>query len=345
MLAARFHDGADELSLEEIEEPTIAPNELRVDLRAASLCGSDINYLEGKTEPGSVPITLGHEGAGVVTETGETVDYVEAGDRVVIHYIQSCGHCDPCLEGYDNRCRNRRSIGHHVDGTFAESIVVPDRAVLPLPESISFEWGSIAGCAVATAYHAVGRARISAGDAVVVFGAGGVGLHAVLWANELAAGTVVAVDLSDEQLDVAREYGADVTLNPRRDDVLGEIADVTDGWGADAALECSGSSAAMEQAIDAIGGRNGYESGSVVSVGIQTEDISVGFDDIREGQLRVSGDHTRAELDDITTLLDRGVVDLSPSITHRFPLDRIDDAVATMTDDSERVGRIVIDTS
>ncbi|WP_436927476.1 zinc-dependent alcohol dehydrogenase [Halosimplex amylolyticum] len=345
MQAARFHEAADTLSLEEIDRPAVGPTDVLVDLKAASFCGSDLNYLMGKTEPGNVPITLGHEGAGIVEETGDAVTHVEEGDRVVIHYVQSCGHCDPCLDGNDNQCRNRQSIGHHVDGTFAEYIAIPERCALKLPEPVSFEDGAIAGCAVSTAYHAVDRGAVSPSDDVVVFGIGGVGLHAVLWAEFNGANTVIAVDLSDPQLEAARDYGADVTLNPERDDVLERIDTITDGWGADVALECSGSSTAMEQAIDSVGAKHGYETGNVVSVGIQTEDIEVGFGDVREGMLCVSGDHTRSELGDVSDLLESGRVDLSTSITHTLQLENINDAIPLMTDSEERVGRIIIDTS
>lgn len=345
MQAARFHEGAEELSVEEVEPPTVGPTDVLVDLRAASFCGSDLNYLKGKVEPGAAPITLGHEGAGVVAETGQAVSHVAEGDRVVVHYVQSCGHCEPCLDGYDNRCRNRQSIGHHVDGTFAEAIAVPARCVLKVPESVPFDQASAAGCAVSTAYHAVERGDVSPADEVVVFGIGGVGLHAVLWAEFRGAETIVAVDPSGPQLEAAQEYGADVTLDPERDDVLERIDAETGGWGADVALECSGSPQAMQQALAAVGAKHGYETGAVVSVGIQTDPIEVGYGDVREGALYVSGDHTRSELAKIVQLLGADRVDLSSSITHRLSLDEINDAIPLMTDTEERVGRIVVDTT
>lgn len=344
MHAARYH-GEGDLRLEDVERPTVGDDEVLVDLRAASLCGSDDNYLNGKTEPATAPITLGHEGAGVVETAGRNVESIDEGDRVVIHYIDSCGTCRPCSRGNDNRCRYRESIGHHVDGTFAEYIAVPERAVLALPDGVSFAEGSVAGCAVSTAYHATDRADIVPGDVVVVFGAGGVGLHAVLWASFRGAASVIAVDLADPQLEAAREYGADVALNPTTDDVQAEVDAVTDGWGADAAIECSGSPVAMEDAVEAIGGENGYESGTVVGVGIQTEEISVGFGDVREGQLRVAGDHRRSELDEILGLLAAGAVDVSPTLTHEVSLENVHDGLELVRDDEEFVGRVIVDTT
>ncbi|MFB6119738.1 MAG: zinc-binding dehydrogenase [Halobacteriaceae archaeon] len=344
MRAARFH-GVGDLRVEDVERPSIGSDEVLVDVQAASICGSDVNYLDGKTAPATAPITLGHEGAGVVSAVGDAVASVETGDRVAIHYIESCGTCRPCSRGNDNRCRNRDSVGHHVDGTFAEYVAVPERSVLALPDSVSVAEGAVAGCAVATGYHALERADVTPGDSVVVFGAGGVGLHAVLWATVRGASQVVAVDVQDAQLDAAVEYGADLTLNPERHDVLDRIAAATDGWGADVAVECSGSPDAMADAVDAVNGANSYESGTVVSVGIQTEDISVGFDDVREGQLRVSGDHRRSELQEVLTLLGRDTVDVSPTLTHEVSLDDVQDGVDLVRDSDERVGRVVVDTT
>lgn len=342
MQAARYY-GEDDLRLESVPKPTIGPGEVLVNLQAASICGSDINYLTGKTDPATEPVTLGHEGAGIVEAVGPGVETVTQDDRVVIHYVQSCGGCRPCNEGNDNRCRHRNSIGHHVDGTFAEYIAVPERAVLPLPDEVSFGEGSITGCAVSTGYHAVHVADVRPGDCVVVFGAGGVGLHAILWASRLGAGTTVAVDLDDRQLEAAAEYGADVLVNPDTDDVTDRVLEVTDGWGANASIECSGSPQAMAQAIDVLTGQTHYESGTAVSVGIQTEPMSVEYTDIREGQLRVSGDHNRAELGEILRLLSRGAVDVSPTITHEVPLEDIHAGVETVMARDEQVGRVIVD--
>jgi len=343
MRAARYH-GKNDLRLERVDASDPLADEVTVDLEAASICGSDINYLIGKAEPADRPITLGHEGAGVIADTGSGIESVDAGDRVAIHYIRSCGTCRPCSRGHDNRCRNRRSIGHHVDGTFAESIAVPERSVVSLPERVPYSWGAIAGCAVSTAYHALDRAAMRAGDAVTVFGAGGVGQHAVLWADSLGASKTIAVDPLDHQLAAAAEYGADVTLDPERDDVVSRVREETDGWGCDVAVECSGSPAAMEQAVESINGRNGYESGTVVSVGIQTDPISVGFDDVREGALLVSGDHQRGDLEEVLRLLETGAVDIGPTVTHEVGLDEIQEGVDLMLERNERIGRVVVDT-
>lgn len=343
MLAARFHEAGAPFVVEEIPEPEAGPGEVLVDVRAASLCGSDAHYQDDDSDfdPRTTPLTLGHEGAGVVEAVGEGVDHVAPGDRVAIHYVSACGDCKPCLAGSDNRCRNRESIGSDLDGTFAERIAVPEHCAVPMGD-VSFEWGSIASCAVATAYHAVERADVGPGDTVAVFGVGGVGLHATLWAAFRGAGQVIAVDPVEPKLEGARAYGADLTVDPTDDDPVEAIRDATDGWGADVTLECSGSPDAMAAAIEAVNGGNQFESGTAVSVGLQHEPLSATYWGLREGGLLVSGDHTRGELRTILDLLENGRVDLSESITHRVSLDEINEGIALL-DAAERVGRVIVE--
>lgn len=347
MLAARLSKGVNQLTIKDIDRPATGPSDVLVDIRAASICGSDVHHLSGDLpiDEDQRPVTLGHEGAGVVAEVGSEVNHLTPGDHVVVNYVVSCGNCEPCLKGYDNRCRNRESVGSDVDGTFAEYITIPARSAIQMPEEVPFEWGAISGCAVSTAYHAVRRADIEPDDDVVVFGAGGVGLHAVLFAARSLARTVTAVDLVDQRLEVAEEYGADVTVNPRDEDVTAVIDDLTDGWGVDVALECSGAAVAMEQAVKAINGDNRFASGTTVSVGLQEEPLKANYWGLREGQLLVSGDHTRSELREVTSLLAAGEVDLDPSIATTVKLSDIDQGIQRAGEDDALTGRIIVDTS
>jgi threonine dehydrogenase-like Zn-dependent dehydrogenase len=347
MRAARFTDD-DRFGVHDIDRPEAGPDDVRIDVRAASLCGSDVHTLDEDLDfqPDTPPVTLGHEGSGVVTDVGENVTHLSEGDRVSIYYMASCGNCAPCMEGYDNRCRNRESIGGDLDGTFAEEIVVPARSAIPMGDDVPMEWGSIASCAVSTAFHATTRAELDVGDTVVVFGAGGVGLHAVLWADFSGAGRVIAVDPIESKLEGAQAYGADTLLDPTADDVVETVREMTGGWGADVTIECSGSSKAMRDAIECANGENRNESGTVVSVGLQHEPLEATYWELREGQLMVSGNHTRSEQRTILDLLDAGTVDLSHSITHHVDLDEITAGIDLLAnEEDERVGRIIVDTS
>lgn len=330
--------------VEDVDVPIIGTNEVLIEIQAASLCGSDLEVLTGEgSSRFEYPLIVGHEGAGKVVETGDSVTELKEGDRVAIHYPITCDRCKHCLAGQDNRCPNRESIGTHRDGTFAEYVAVPARNALKL-NGVSDEWGSIASCAVSTAYHAVRVADVSDGDSVIVFGAGGVGLHAIRWADYAGASTVIAVDVADQNLPLARDFGADRTVNPALEDLKALVSSETDGMGTDVAIECSGASAALTNAVAAVNGDNRYASGSVVSVGLQSEPMSAEYWDLREGKLAVSGDHTRGELHQILDLLRKEKIDLSKSITHRFALEDVFDAVSLLTDSKsdEPVGRIVL---
>jgi len=343
MLAARFKEAGKPLAIEDVPIPSPGPGDVLVEIKAAGICGSDVHYKRGDSSPAVVPLTLGHEGAGTIKEVGSDVTNVKVGENVIIHYVISCGYCKPCLQGFDNRCRNRISIGHDVDGTFAEFIKVPAKNALSFAKHVPIEWGAITACAVSTAFHAVERSGLKKGDTAVIFGVGGVGIHAVMWAKFFGAGKVIAVDLVDSKLEAAKGYGADLVINPSRDDVLGMIARETDGWGADVSIECSGSPNAMEQAIRAIKGRNRVESGTAVSVGLQTKPFQVEYWNIREGWITVSGDHTRFDLFRIIKLMESGRIDLSRSITHRIPLRDINEGIELVESRREHVERVVVD--
>jgi 2-desacetyl-2-hydroxyethyl bacteriochlorophyllide A dehydrogenase len=343
MLAARFKEAGKPFAIEDTDVPSVGPEDVLVEIKAAGICGSDVHYMRGNSSPSTIPLTLGHEGAGTVKEVGSDVTNVKVGDNVIIHYVISCGYCKPCLQGFDNRCRNRISIGHDIDGTFAEFIRIPARNALGVAAHVPIEWGAIAACAVSTAFHAVNRSGLKKGDTAVVFGVGGVGIHAVMWAKFFGAEKVFAVDLIDSKLDAARGYGADLTINPSRDDVLGTIVRETDGWGVDVSIECSGSSKAMEEAIRAIKGKNYVESGTAVSVGLQTKPFQLEYWNIREGWITVSGDHTRFDLYQIIKLMESSRINLSQSITHRLPLREINEGVELVENRREHVERVVID--
>lgn len=173
MKAFRFYEPKSPLKLEEVPAPTIEDNEVLVKIKAAGICGTDLHYKHGRIKPGKIPITLGHEIAGVVEEVGSKVRNVNVGDRVCVHYIISCGNYVHCSQGNDNRCRNRRSIGHHADGGFAEYLSIPSRNAFKLPDEIPFEQGAIIGCAVSTAFRALLVGEFKPGDTVAVFGLGG----------------------------------------------------------------------------------------------------------------------------------------------------------------------------
>ena len=254
-----------------IETLDLAPpgrDEVLVRVRAAGLCHSDLSVIDGnRLRP--VPMVLGHEAAGEVIETGEGVDDLEPGDRVVMVFVPSCGHCAPCAEGRPALCEpgnaaNGRGemlaggrrlsaagapVHHHIGvSAFAEHAVVSRRSLVKIEAEIPHEIAALFGCAVLTGVGAaVNTARIKAGETVAVVGLGGVGLSALLGALACGASRVIAVDLSEEKLALARELGATETFNAGDADAIEAIRAATKG-GVDHGLEMAGSVRALDLA-------------------------------------------------------------------------------------------------
>jgi propanol-preferring alcohol dehydrogenase len=325
MRAVRLHEGA-QVCVEEVPDPVAGPGEVRVAVRAAGLCGTDLHVAHGRLPVPALPVVMGHEGAGVVDALGEGAANVAVGDRVLLLPSETCGSCDACRAGHLGLCAKARIFGMARDGTFAERIVVPGSCVLPLPESIPFEHGAILADAVATAYHAVAtRAGIGGGERVAVIGCGGVGYHAILLARLLGAKNVVAVDASEGSLRRAEAAGADVTVDARSDDARKAIRRAAGADGPDVVIEYAGRKASVELAIASVarGGRV-----IVGGVGMETPQLPPLISFVgREIAVLGSMGYTRAELERVVDHAAEGRLDLSGSITKRYPLERAIDAL------------------
>jgi Zn-dependent alcohol dehydrogenase len=256
------------LAIEEIELDPPRYGEVLVRIGAAGLCHSDLSVIEGN-RPRPMPMALGHEAAGVVEKVGPGVDDLKAGDHVVMVFVPSCGHCLPCAEGRPALCepgaaangagtllsgerrlhRNGSDVHHHLGvSAFAEYATVSRRSLVKIDKELPLEEAALFGCAVLTGVGAViNTARVAAGSSVAVVGLGGVGLSSLLGAIAAGARRVVAVDLSDDKLGLARQLGATDTFNPKSPDAIGSIKSATAG-GVEFAFEMAGSVRAMDLA-------------------------------------------------------------------------------------------------
>jgi propanol-preferring alcohol dehydrogenase len=269
---------------------------------------------------GALPITLGHEIAGVVAQVGPGVATHAVGDRVCLHYLVTCGDCAACRRGLETWCERGAMLGHHVDGGFAEAITVPARNAVPLPASIPFEHGAILMCSSATALHALRKGRLEAGERVAIFGSGGLGVSAVQLARALGAREVFAVDLRAEKLALAGSLGA-IAVDAARGDPVAQLMEMTGGAGIDVALDFVGSPAVMRQAVRCLAPR-----GRAVLVALSDQKLELDpYREIlgREAELIGSNDHTLAEITEVIELVERGALDLSPAVTATVPLDAV----------------------
>lgn len=256
------------LQIEEVELRPPGPGEVLVRIGAAGLCHSDLSVINGD-RPRPTPMALGHEAAGVVEEAGPGVDDLKKGDHVVLVFVPSCGHCAPCSEGRPALCepgaasntkgtllsgerrlfRDGTPINHHMGcSAFADHAVVSRRSVVKIDPDLPLDEAALFGCAVLTGVGAVvNTAQVRAGTSVAVIGLGGVGLASVLGAVASGARHVVAVDLSEEKLALARSLGATHAINAVAEDLVQQVRDATHG-GVDYAIEMAGSVRAFDAA-------------------------------------------------------------------------------------------------
>ena len=318
MRAVQMTAAGQPLALHDVVAREPAAGEIRVRVRAAGICHSDAHYRAGLSPMGPLPLTLGHEVAGVVERVGDGVTCLAAGSRVCLHYLVTCGECPHCRAGREAFCVRGAMIGHHVDGGFAESITLPARNAVVLPDTIPFEHGAVMMCSSATALHALRRGRLAGGERVAVFGCGGLGVSAVQLARALGAREVFAVDLAPDKLALARTLGA-VPIDARDGDPVAAIRAATGGEGVDVTLEFVGRPATMQAAVRVLA-----PHGRAVLVGLSSERLEL--DPYREilgpeAELIGSNDHTLAELHELIAFVERGQLDLSHAVTARVPLE------------------------
>jgi propanol-preferring alcohol dehydrogenase len=238
------------LSVEEVPARALEPGQIRVKVEASGLCHTDIHAAHGDwpVKP-SPPFVPGHEGVGRVVELGPGVTEVAIGDRVAMPWLgYACGTCDHCVSGWETLCLEQKNMGYSIDGGFGEYATAYARYVVAVPDGIDPLDAAPLTCAGVTTYKAVKVAGTRSSDLVAVFGVGGLGHLAIQYAA-IAGGRVIAVDLIDEKLELAKELGAEFTINASKQDPVAEIQKL---GGADQAIALAVSPKAFEQAYGAL---------------------------------------------------------------------------------------------
>lgn len=317
--------------MQDIPIPEIGERDILVKVKAAGICHSDAHYRAGISPVHPVPLTLGHEVAGSVEKIGTLVTSIKINDRVALHYNISCGDCYHCSTGNDQFCEKVLMLGHYTNGGYAEYISVPARNAIHLPDEIPFEQGATLMCASATAFHALRKSRLKGGERVAIFGVGGLGQSAVQLAKALGAIEVYAVDINEEKLNLAKQYGA-IPVNSKKVDAVDEIKKRTHGKGVDVAVEMIGLQQTMKQAVQVAG-----VLGRVVIVGLSNKPLMVDtYNELigNEVELIGSNDHHLQELPLLVEMARKRVLDISHIVTKTVPLDA--DVVNQVLDDLEK---------
>jgi S-(hydroxymethyl)glutathione dehydrogenase / alcohol dehydrogenase len=347
--AAILHDRTQPLALEQIELQRPKAGEVRVRMIAAGVCRSDLSVMDGTWEE-SLPIVLGHEGAGVVVEVGAGVSAPKVGDRVAFSWVTGCGRCRHCASGRPALCEVESHHGTLPDGTsrmswkgepvnhwlavscFAEEVVVPATQAITISPDADPQVAALVGCAAMTGIGAaINTASVSQGASAVVFGCGGVGL-CILQGLRLAGATpILAVDVSDAALELAREAGATHTLKAGPD-IVEQIKELT-GGGVEWAFEALGRQQTIEQSFQVL-----ERGGRAVIVGAPPYEapITINASDLVDSERALMGSlygSSRPHLDAprLLALEAAGRIDLASLITRRYPFAQINDALADLT--------------
>jgi alcohol dehydrogenase, propanol-preferring len=328
MRAAVFFEPSAPLHVTDWPDPELDPGEVLVRVAACGLCHTDLHYIDHGVKTGKrPPLILGHEATGTIVAVGRDAGPLETGARVLLPAVLPCGRCSLCRAGRENICEHLRMFGNDIDGAFAEYVKAPAKDVFVLPDEIPLVEGCIIADAVTTPYHAVTRrAEVRPGDAVVVYGCGGVGLNVVQFAR-LAGGTVIAVDTSDEKLEYARRLGASVALNPQQapGGVAKAVRKLTGG--ADIAIEAIGNPVTMQEAFATL--RSG---GRLVVVGYSDHDVGLGAGRLMYREMEVRGSLGCRPVDypRVIELVRQGRVQVAPLVTARFSLEEINAGLDTL---------------
>jgi S-(hydroxymethyl)glutathione dehydrogenase/alcohol dehydrogenase len=343
MKAAVLYEPNTPLKIEELDLNEPGPGEVLVKLMASGVCHSDWHIVKGDWTYHILPTVLGHEGAGVVEEVGDNVSGVKPGDHVILSWKPSCGVCEMCQKGWPNLCDRSpvvsskpsvRGTGVVINqlaglGTFANYTVVPEVAAVPIDKDIPFAQAALVGCGVTTGVGAVlNTAQVQPGSTVAVFGCGGVGLNCIQGAAIANASTIIAVDLLDNKLEMAREFGATHTVNASREDPVERIKELTGGQGAHYAFEAIG--LAAEPFVQSI--QCTRKRGISVWVGHAPVNTPVTID-ARElmPEKSVIGSmygtaRPQIEFPRLLNLYKAGKLKLDELITRRFPLEEVNAA-------------------
>jgi threonine dehydrogenase-like Zn-dependent dehydrogenase len=324
--------GGRKLQVMEFPDPTPGPADVVLEIKASGMCGSDLRFYRASGETGSLglgkvsgPVIAGHEPCGIVAAVGSAVDPRTArrGARVMVHHYAGCGTCVHCRTGWSQMCVTGSTVygvtGH---GAHAPYMKVPAYTLVALPDEIDFATGAAISCGTGTAYQALRRMRIAGGDTVAIVGQGPVGLSATQLAAAMGA-RIIALDVSAQRLERAKEFGAEVLIDPTRDDAVAAIKALTRGAGADFALDTSG---AADGRLIAVRGTRAWGTTCFVGEGGNvTLDVSP---DMLRKQLTIIGSwtfSTSVQADCARFVAEQNIA-VDRLFTHRWRLDQAEEA-------------------
>ena len=313
----------------------IKSTEAKVKMEYCGVCHTDLHVKNG--DFGEVPgRVLGHEGIGRVVEIGDDVTSLKVGDRVSVAWcFKGCGHCEYCVNGQETFCRSVENAGYTVDGAMAEECIVSADYAVKVPENLDPVKASSITCAGVTTYKAIKVSDIKPGQWIAIFGLGGLGNLALQYAKNVFNAKVIAIDINDEKLKVAKDLGADVAINSKNEDAVKKVKEIT-GEGVQATVITAVSKVAFNQAVDIV-----KAAGKVVAVGLPVETMDLSIPRLVLDGITVEGSlvGTREDLREAFEFAAEKAVD---PIVQTRPIEDINDIFQEMQE-GKITGRMVID--
>jgi Zn-dependent alcohol dehydrogenase len=358
MKAAVCYEFGKPLVVEDVELAVPGSGEIKVRLAATAVCHSDIHDIKGEL-PGPVPFVGGHESAGYIDKIGAGVTSVKVGDPVVVSLLASCGKCYYCVTGMPHLCENRfapskeprlrNKKGQALSpkgnvGGFAEYVVVNESQVVKVPKEMPLDRAALLACGVITGFGGVvNRAKVRPFQSVVVMGAGGVGINAVQGAAYVGAYPIIAVDVLDSKMKMAMDFGATHMVSAKREDAADAIRKLTGGRGAEFVFVTVGSVAAIKQGMSFTGQR-----GTTVIIGLPNFRDQLSFSplEIIPSEKNIIGGfmgatNLKIDIPNLITMYQTGRLKLDELITGRYPLSRINEALA-LTEKGEGLRNVIM---
>jgi L-iditol 2-dehydrogenase len=334
MKAAVLYAPSD-LRIEEVPVPKLSKGWALVRVKACGICGSDLARIM-KTGTYHFPTIPGHEFAGEIAAVPEDEKNWKAGDRVVIAPLIPCGKCESCKDGHFGQCDSYDFLGSRRDGAFAEYVAAPVANLLPLPAKVSFEEGAMVEPSAVT-IHGMFKMNITENDTVAVLGVGAVGLVAVAVSKIVGAKRIYAVDIAEDKLEMAKQYGAGICINSLKEDPVAAIDKMTDGHGVSVVVEAAGSAITQEQSL-----RMAKSHARILFLGTAHRMVEFppeSFERIIRRELVLfgswnsySGDFPGKEWRSIIDYANSGRLDLKPMITRAIPLGELPATIKAMTE-------------
>ena len=328
------------LGWREVPEPAIGDGEVLLRVMANGLCATDLKIAEGLVPTVSLPHIPGHEVAGEVAAVGAAVPGLQPDDHITVYPTESCGFCDYCRRGRENCCSTAPRTGFELNGGFAEYMRVAGRNAVKIAPSVPWAAAAIIPDALASVYHALtARARVQAGETVLIVGIGGLGIHAIQIAHLLGA-RVIAADVDGDKLNGAAEFGPAALINSRQQDLPQQVRELTDGGGADVVVETVGGNAvaaALPESIACL--RRG---GSLAVLGYNYGiPLAVDTADLIYGQWSILGSRasTLQDVVEVARLVEQGRI--KPVVSEQYPLHQAEQALARLRENPP-LGRIVL---